>query len=101
MIYGTQDLNAMERDAWRRGDYAMAEAIAARQDAEEAFAKLENDGYEDANAALRLAGAREDAMREAERAIQNLRNLLDSLPRMSRRKEVDAAVQAITDALTE
>lgn len=107
MIYNTTDLNEQERDAWRRGDYAQSALLGQMLDMADEVATLEGHGVsavelvQERDSLLGATGRDEEKRANAHTAIQDLRDLLDSLPRMSRRKEVDAAVQAITDALTE
>lgn len=96
------DLAELERDAWRRGDYATASLAGQLMDAKAEWARLENEGAKDANAALSRADAAEeerDKIRADVRdAIADLDRILSSIKRLPRRAELTEALAAIAAA---
>lgn len=106
------DMAELERDAWRRGDYATASLAGQLMDAEEQVAELENEGFDDAADAIQRCREAEGRAEKAEEdrdkiradvrdAIENMDRLLDSVKRLPRRADITAAVNAIAKAAGE
>lgn len=103
------DLAELERDAWRRGDYATAGLAAQCMDAEELLAELANEGFDDAADAIQRCREAESRAEKAEEerdkiradvrdAIERMDRLMDSVKRLPRRSELTEALAAIAAA---
>lgn len=90
MIYGTLDLLTEERNAWQRGEYRLAEALALAIDEGERADELEKAAEEDESNLRRSYdtvqeawGKHNDEMRQR---IDNLRQLVEQAARVSGRE---------------
>lgn len=92
------DLAELERDAWRRGDYATADLAGRLMDAEGQVAELENEGFDDAADAIQRCEEAEQKLVNVGDAIAALDRILDAIERLPRRADIMAAVNAIAMA---
>lgn len=102
------DLAELERDAWRRGDYATADLAGQLMDAEGQVVELANEGFDDAADAIQRCREAEGRAEKAEEqlagvhtSLQDLVDLLDEIKRLPRRADIMAAVNAIAKAAGE
>lgn len=95
------DMAELERDAWRRGDYATADLAGQLADAEEQIAELANEGFDDAAEAIQRCREAEQRLVDVREAIAALDKLMDGFARLTHRAEIMAAVDAIAKAAGE
>lgn len=102
MIYTELDLATEERNAWQRGDYAKAQALAlaldaeqVQKDADDAIAATEAE-KEQADDELRKAEQElSDLRANMEAELSDLRTMIENAARVSDREAILAKLDAI------
>ena len=104
MTYSDLDLSTLERDAYWRGDMNLSSLLAALEDQEaELVSELETAETERDQAVGRAEAAESELAALQERVrelLEHVDNVLTECKRISKREELEAALQAIYNAVS-
>ena len=90
MIFDTLDLSTLERNAWQRGDYVLAQALAMAEDVEERATQAEDQLSENETDTQKNYAACQEAWADHNtkmfQRLDNLRQLVEQAARASGRE---------------